>query len=104
VSTSALPAADGSIALEPNYDVHDTLTGVGLTDVAAWLPPGCREPGALSPTARHGRIDRFYVTGGLPPAVLRYAQADTGASDHLALMIVIDIRGAAAITPRGAVA
>ena len=92
----------GGIELEPSYDVDDILTGVGLTDAAACLPPERRDPPALAATSSNdnGRIDRFYLTPGLPEAAERYVQADTGGSDHHALLLILSRGKAAAITPR----
>jgi hypothetical protein len=101
---SVLLGEGSSILLEPIYDVHDVLCGIGLTDVAAWLPSGRREPAKLSATAGDGRPDRFYTSEEVAETVVRYAQASTGATDHDSLMIVIDTDAAAAITPLGAAA
>jgi hypothetical protein len=96
------PGPGGGIELEPSYDVDDILTGVGLADAAACLPPGRRDPPGLSATSIHdnGRIDRFYLTPGLPGAAEQYIQAETGGSDHHALLLVLSRDKAAAITPR----
>jgi len=96
------PSLGGGIELEPNYDVDDILTGVGLTDAAASLPSGRREPPDLAATSIHdnGRIDRFYLTPGLPGAAERYIQTETGGSDHHALLLILDRDKASAITPR----
>jgi endonuclease/exonuclease/phosphatase family metal-dependent hydrolase len=90
------------IELEPSYDVDDILTSTGLTDAAACLPPERRDPPALAATSRNdnGRIDRFYLTPGLPEAADRYTQADTGGSDHHALLLILNRSQAATITPR----
>lgn len=95
------PGPGGAIELEPSYEVDDILTGVGLTDAAASLPPERRDPPALAATSVYdnGRIDRFYLTPGLPEAAERYIQAGTGGSDHHALLLTISRDKAAAITP-----
>jgi len=91
----------GGIELEPSYDVDDILTGVGLVDAAACLPPERRDPPALAATSSgNGRIDRFYLTPGLDAAAEQYIQADTGGSDHHALLLILNRGKAAAITPR----
>jgi hypothetical protein len=95
-------ADDG--AWVPNYDVDDCLTGIGLVDVAADLPPGEREPAELTATAGPGgRIDRFYVTAGLDAAAGRYQQRDSGGSDHQMLVFHLDVSAAAELVPPGAV-
>lgn len=81
---------DGSLAC--NFDVHDTLTTIGMSDVAAMLPPEQREPAELTPTAAHGRIDLVFLSRELSPAAARYVQRDTGGSDHQALLITLDLR------------
>jgi endonuclease/exonuclease/phosphatase family metal-dependent hydrolase len=92
----------GGVELEPSYDVDDILTGVGLADAAACLPPERRDPPALTATSSNdnGRIDRFYLTPGLPEAAGQYIQADTGGSDHHALLLILSRSETAAITPR----
>ena len=97
----ALPGP-GGIELEPSYDVDDILTGVGLVDAAACLPPERRDPPALAATSSgNGRIDRFYLAPGLPDAAEQYLQADTGGSDdHHALLLILSRCAAAAIAPR----
>jgi len=91
----------GGIELEPSYDVDDILTGVGLTDAAACLPPERRDPPALAATSSgNGRIDRFYLAPGLPDAAEQYLQADTGGSNHHALLLILSRCAAAAIAPR----
>jgi len=96
------PGPGGVIELEPSYDVDDVLTGVGLTDAAACLPPARRDPPALTATSIYdnGRIDRFYLTAGLPDAVEQYVQAETGGSDHHALLLIVSRDKASALTPR----
>jgi hypothetical protein len=78
-------------SLEANYDVHNALAATGLTDAAAMLPPGSRNPAGLTPTGITGgaRVDRFYLTPGLAPAARQYKQSDTGGSDHQALLLVL---------------
>jgi endonuclease/exonuclease/phosphatase family metal-dependent hydrolase len=95
------PGPGGVTELEPSYDVDDILTGTGLADAAASLPPDHRDPPGLTATSIHdnGRIDRFYLTPGLPGAAERYIQAETCGSDHHALLLTISRREAAAITP-----
>jgi endonuclease/exonuclease/phosphatase family metal-dependent hydrolase len=94
--------ADGTWG--PNFDVHDALTAIGLTDLAASLPPGHREPPALTATGINGgaRVDRIYGTEGVSDAAGRYEQLDTGGSDHHALLITLDIPAVARIVPREA--
>jgi hypothetical protein len=92
----------GTLELEPNYDVDDTLTGVGLTDAAACLPPERRDPSAMTATSIYdnGRIDRFYLTPSLPEAAERYIQSGTGGSDYHALLLIISRDKARTITPQ----
>jgi endonuclease/exonuclease/phosphatase family metal-dependent hydrolase len=82
--------------LTPNYDVHDTLAAVDLTDAAAGLAPARRDPPGLMPTGINGggRVDRFYVTPELweSGAVQAYAQQDGGGSDHHLIMITVGLR------------
>jgi endonuclease/exonuclease/phosphatase family metal-dependent hydrolase len=86
----------------PRYDVHDMLDSTGLADAAALLPPECRHPRELTPTADcgTGRIDRFYTTPTLATAVRSYRQQPTSGSDHHAIQITIDLAAAAAVIPR----
>jgi hypothetical protein len=74
---------------------------VGLTDAAAVLPAGRRTPSELTPTGVTGgaRVDRIYLTNSLVPALERYEQADTGGSDHQALMLTLSTDAASGITP-----
>ena len=78
------------------------MTGVGLADAAASLPPERRDPPDLAATSIYdnGRIDRFYLTPGLPDAAERYIQAETGGSDHHALLLIISRDKASTITPQ----
>jgi endonuclease/exonuclease/phosphatase family metal-dependent hydrolase len=91
--------------LEANYDVHHALAVTGLTDTAAVLPPGSRDPRELTPTGINGggRVDRFYLTQPLAGAASRYEQRDTGGSDHQALLLTLDLTAAAAAVPAGPV-
>jgi endonuclease/exonuclease/phosphatase family metal-dependent hydrolase len=95
------PGPGGTMTLEPNYDVDDVLTGAGLADAAALLPPERRDPSGPAATSIYdnGRIDRFYLSPGLPAAVERYIQARTGGSDHDALLIILSRASAATVTP-----
>ena len=91
--------------LTPNYDVHDTLAAVGLTDAAAGLDPVRRDPARLTPTGINGggRVDRIYITPELweSGAVQAYAQQDGGGSDHHMIMITLGQRELAAASPPG---
>jgi len=51
-------------------------------------------------SCEHGRIDRFYASGGLERAAVRYEQASTGGSDHQALLLILDTAAASALTLR----
>lgn len=89
----------GDDGWRPNLYVHQTLTGIGMADAAALPPPEHRDPPELAGTGNggHGRIDRWYVSGGpagLGKAVTAYEQRQT-ASDHDALLLVIDVAKAA---------
>jgi endonuclease/exonuclease/phosphatase family metal-dependent hydrolase len=92
------PAADG--CLEPDYRVHQALASVGLADAAAELAADRRTPPELTPTGVTGgaRVDRFYLTSSLVPALERYEQAATGGSDHQALLLTLSTTAAADIT------
>jgi AraC-like DNA-binding protein/endonuclease/exonuclease/phosphatase family metal-dependent hydrolase len=92
--------ADGQLAAV--HDVHEVLAAIGMSDIAASLPPGCRSPRQLTGTGscEHGRIDRFYASGGLERAAVRYEQASTGGSDHQALLLILDTAAASALTLR----
>jgi endonuclease/exonuclease/phosphatase family metal-dependent hydrolase len=81
---------------EPDYAVHDALRDAGLTDIAAHLPPGHRDPPELTATAAAGRIDRFYVSPGLAGAATRYRQQETAGSDHAIVLLTLSIAQAAA--------
>jgi endonuclease/exonuclease/phosphatase family metal-dependent hydrolase len=89
--------------LQPSYAVHDAFTAIGMADAAACLPAARRDPPQLSGTDRYGheRIDRFYVTRELAPALRGYRQQDTGGSDHKAIMLTLDPAALAAATPPG---
>jgi endonuclease/exonuclease/phosphatase family metal-dependent hydrolase len=80
--------------LTANYDVHDTLTSVGLSDPVPALPPGRREPPCPPGTGSHpkARIDRFYTWPGaeLLPAVRCYHQKPNPGSDHQMIMLCLD--------------
>ncbi|HMH94342.1 MAG TPA: hypothetical protein VK586_25070 [Streptosporangiaceae bacterium] len=78
------------------------LAAIGISDVAASLPPGCRSPRQLTGTGSrlHGRIDRLCAADGLQRAAGRYEQAPTGGSDHQALLLILDTAAASALTPR----
>jgi len=91
--------ADGQLAAV--HDVHEVLAAIGMSDIAASLPPGCRSPRQLTGTGshEHGRIDRFYASGELERAAVRYEQASTGGSDHRALLI-LDTAAGSTLIPR----
>jgi hypothetical protein len=77
--------------LRPDYSVDDLLTGTGLIDIAASLPPKSRVPAELLPTGRAGsRVDRHYATPELAEAAICYRQLVTGGSDHDLTMTVYD--------------
>jgi hypothetical protein len=86
----------------PNFDVHDTLTAVGLADLAASLTPDRRNPPGLTATGVNngGRVDRLYGTEGLSDAAELYEQLDTGGSDHCALLLTLGLPAMAHIVPR----
>jgi endonuclease/exonuclease/phosphatase family metal-dependent hydrolase len=102
--TLVIPGDNGYL-LEPDYSVHHALAVTGLTDAAAALPPEHREPPVLASTGvlGRGRIDRFYLTPELTPALTGYVQRDTGGSDHLALMISLSLEAMGIATPGGPV-
>ena len=79
--------------LTANYDVHSTLTSVGLADPVPGLPSECREPPQPPGTGSHpkARIDRFYLWPGnsLLPAVCTYHQKPNPGSDHQMIMITL---------------
>jgi len=81
--------------LAANYDVHETLAAVGITDAAAGLDPARRDPASLTPTGINGggRVDRVYLTRELweSGAVQAYAQKDGGGSDHQMIMITLGL-------------
>jgi len=85
--------------LEPDYTVHETLADAGLTDIAAHLPRGHRDPPELTGTADAGRIDRIYLTAPLTGAATAYRQQDTGGGDHHMLLLTLDLTAAAAAVP-----
>lgn len=87
--------------LEPDYAVHYTLASIGLADAAAELPAQQREPNALTPTGVTpcGRIDRIYVTSSMVPALDCYEQAQTGGSDHQALLLTFNTAATKGVTP-----
>ena len=82
--------------LEPILDVHYVLYGIGLTDIAASLPPGRRDPPDLTPTGTAGgRVDRAYAPRALASAVTACRQVRTTATDHDVLLLTIDVTEAA---------
>jgi hypothetical protein len=87
--------------LQPDYRVHQALASVGLCDAAAKLPPAARTPPELTATGvtGGGRVDRIYLSRALVPALKCYQQADTGGSDHQALLLTLDVAAAAGVTP-----
>jgi endonuclease/exonuclease/phosphatase family metal-dependent hydrolase len=90
--------------LAPNYAVEDTLALAGMRDAAACLPPARREPRQLTATARDGnRIDRFYVTPEVIPALCEYRQHETGGSDHQAILLTLTRQALAEAEPPGPV-
>jgi hypothetical protein len=93
---------DGVLELEPNLDVHDTMTGVGLVDIAASIPAARRYPPELRSTSIHGggRIDREYATDGMQDAVEQHITTQTDGSDHFAQLTVFSRNSLATLTPR----
>lgn len=88
--------------LRPDHSVYDTLTGTGLTDIAASLPSGRRVPPGLLPTGKAGsRIDLHLATGELAEAATGFRQFVTGGSDHDATMTVYDRAVLALARPPG---
>jgi endonuclease/exonuclease/phosphatase family metal-dependent hydrolase len=92
----------GVLELEPNLDVHDTMTGAGLVDVTASVPAELRYPPELCTTSVHGggRIDRDYATDGVQDTVEQHIQMATGGSDHHARLTVMSLAGLAGLMPR----
>lgn len=87
-----------------NYDVHDTLTSVGMTDPKPALAAARRHPASPPGTGSHPRaaIDRFYLwPAELIPAVTAYYQQPNPGSDHQVLMICLDVAALAATVPPG---
>jgi hypothetical protein len=80
--------------LTANYDVHGTLTSVGMADPVPALEPGRRDPPCPPGTGSHprARIDRFYLWPGpqMLPAVRCYHQKPNAGSDHQLLMVCLD--------------
>lgn len=88
--------------LRPDHAVDDVMTGTGLADVAASLPPGRRTPEELTPTGPAGsRVDRHYATAELANAAIAYQQIITGGSDHHMSMVSYDRTALAAAVPPG---
>jgi endonuclease/exonuclease/phosphatase family metal-dependent hydrolase len=91
--------------LAANYDVHEALAAVGMTDAAAGLDPDRRDPPGLTPTGDNGggRVDRFYLSRELwgSGAVQSYTQKDGGGSDHLLIMITLGQNELACAEPPG---
>ncbi len=83
---------------EPVLDVHQVLAAIGLTDIAASLPPEHRDPPGLTPTGTAGgRVDRAYAPPVIASAVTACRQVRTPATDHAALLLTISITKAAVI-------
>jgi endonuclease/exonuclease/phosphatase family metal-dependent hydrolase len=90
--------------LQPSYAVEDTLALVGMRDAAACMSPGQREPEELTATGRDGnRLDRFYVTPEVIPALRGYRQRETGGSDHQAILLMLARDALAEAEPPGPV-
>lgn len=91
--------------LSANYDVHETLTCVGMADPVPALPPDRRHPPHPPGTGSHprARIDRFYLwpAGELISAVTCYHQKPNPGSDHQVLMICLDPAALASAVPPG---
>jgi endonuclease/exonuclease/phosphatase family metal-dependent hydrolase len=91
--------------LTANYDVHSTLTSVGLADPVPGLPSERREPPHPPGTGSHpkARIDRFYLWPGnsLLPAVRSYHQKPNPGSDHQMIMITLRLSELAAAAAPG---
>ncbi len=78
--------------LTPRFTLDDEFTRAGMVDVAAALPPKCREPAELGATAVCGtRIDRGYAVEVLAKTARRYQQVKIG-SDHDAGCLTFDLR------------
>lgn len=98
--TARMALDDGP--LRPDYSVHDTLTGSGLIDIAAALPPECRVPADLTPTGHGGnRVDIHVATEETAAAASGYWQAATGGSDHAATMTIYARKALAEAVPPG---
>lgn len=92
---------DGQL-LRPDYTVDDVLRATGLEDAAACLSPARRQPPILAATGPSGiRVDRFYLTRQLIPALRGYRQTPEGGSDHDTIMIILDRRALGAAAPAG---
>lgn len=88
--------------LRPDYAVDDVMTGTGMVDVAAFLPPDSRSPAELAATGPAGsRVDRHYAAKELAGAATGYRQMDTGGSDHHLSMVSYDWSLLALAEPRG---
>lgn len=84
--------------LTANYDVHQVLTSAGLVDPVPHLAGGSRFPAAPGRTASGpGRIDRFYMSGQMLPAVRRYDQRANPGSDHQMLMVTLSLSALARV-------
>ncbi len=80
--------------LAANFDVHNTLSLVGLDDPVPALAPDRRHPPEPPGTGSHprARIDRFYLWPfrELLAAVRCYHQKPNPGSDHQMLMVCLD--------------
>lgn len=82
---------DGNVT--GNYAVHRVLTLAGLADPVPLLSRDRRFPEDPGGTGSGpGRIDRFYLTASMLPAVRCYHQSANPGSDHQMLMLCLDLR------------
>jgi endonuclease/exonuclease/phosphatase family metal-dependent hydrolase len=91
-------------SLRPRLGVHRELAAIGLADIAAMLPPGCRDPRDLTPTGTAGaRVDRGYAHRDLARAVIRYWQVRLrDATDHDLIEFIISLALAREVLALGA--
>lgn len=86
-----------------NYDVHCTLTSVGMIDPVPRLPADRRHPPHPPGTGSHprARIDRFYVWPGdqMMAATGSYHQKPNPGSDHHLALVTLNLDVLATIAP-----
>ena len=83
---------------QPNYDVHDVLTSIGMEDAVLTSVPSDQADLTSARVSVHGRIDGIYLMRDLVAAAAGYVHQEMRNSEHQALMLTLD--GATVGRPR----